>query len=119
MSPRDRPPFQESPLHDLAPLLTDTIEHWLPPVRDLFGNVTSAGATDHRARVILSPGQLVGPASGEDVANAAATIWLLNHPRPVRIGDTFGLPDGQTLEAIRIETRIRPWGGTLHKVWLT
>jgi translation elongation factor EF-1alpha len=100
-------------------LLNETVDHWLPPIRDLFGNLISAGVTSHSARVILSPGELVGPASGENLANAKATVWLLNHPRQIAIGDTFGLPDGSELQAVRIETRVRPWGGSLHKVYLT
>lgn len=104
---------------NLSPLLTDQVEHWLPPRYDVYGQPIPGGTTSHPARVILSPGQMVGPASGEDLANAGATVWLIDHPRRIDIGDRFTLPNGETLEAIRVETRTRPFGGTLHKAWLT
>lgn len=105
-------------LSDLIPLLNAQVEHMLPPTRSLTGAETWNGSTRHAARVIETSGRLMGPASREKVADAAATIWLLNHPRPIEIGDTFTLPSGEALKAIRVEYRT---GGlvTFHKVYLS
>lgn len=106
-------------MDDLTPLLTDRVEHWLPPRRDIHGREISTGSTPHAARVVMTPGSAIGPASRARIADAAATVWLVDHPRPIAIGDTFGLADGQTLKVVRAETRTRPWGGTVHKVFLS
>ena len=105
-------------LSELRPLLNAQVEHMLPPTRSLTGAETWNGSTRHAARIIETPGRLVGPASGEKVADAAATIWLLDHPRPIAIGDTFTLPSGEALKAIRIERRTTG-ANILHKVYLS
>lgn len=103
----------------LNPMLNETVEHWNKPKRDAFGKETYDGGTIHKARVVRSPGVLVGPASGEDVANAAACVWLLNHPRQIGIGSLFQLPgDEAPLKAIRFESRTMG-RVTLHKVWIS
>lgn len=105
-------------MHEIRPLLTDTIEHWLPPVRDIHGREISAGTTPHAARVTLSPGSAVSSVSSVRMPDAAAVVWLIDHPRPIRIGDTFTLPDAQSLKVIRAELRSSA-AGTIHKVYLT
>lgn len=105
-------------LSDIRPLMTDTVEHWLPPKRSITGAETNTGSTTHAARVTSTPGRLVGPASRERMADAAATIWLLNHPRPVAIGDTFTLPNGEALKAIRVEHR-STGADTITKAYLS
>jgi hypothetical protein len=77
------------------------------------------GSTSHAARVLMTPGKVIARASGEYMADAAATVWLLDHPRLIAVGDTFGLPNGSALKAVRVELRTRPWGGTVHKVFLS
>lgn len=107
-------------MHELLPLLNETVAHWRHRRRDVFGkDAEPIDWTSHSARVVMSPGKLLGRASGENMPDAAATLWLLNHPRPVRIGDTFTLPDGSALNAVRVECRTRPSGDTLHKVFLS
>jgi hypothetical protein len=99
-------------------LLNATVRHWLPPVRDIFGNDGLTGFTEHPARVTYGPGKVLGRASGENMPDARATVWLFDHPRPVAIGATFELDDGETLKAIRIERRtlgVR----TITKVYLS
>lgn len=123
-------------LADLLPLMTDTVRHWRGPARDLFGRQTivppselhigngisilpGVGAiTEHRARVTYAPGSMKGQASRESIADAAATVWLIDHPHPIAIGDTFELPDAATLKVARFERRVLP-NGVLHKVYLT
>lgn len=105
-------------LSTLRKMMTDQVEHWLPPIRDIHGKPVSAGSTRHAARVTYTPGVLVGPASNEFAANAAATVWLLDHPRPVVIGDTFTLPNGETLKAIRVEHR-STGANTITKAYLS
>lgn len=105
-------------LPELLPLMTDTVQHWLPPVRDIVGNETSVGHTEHRARVIDSPGKALGKASQTSMPDAAATVWLIDHPRAIAIGDVFKLPLGELLKVARVERRAIA-GGVLHKVYLT
>lgn len=50
--------------------------------------------------------------------NATATVWLIDHPHPIIIGDTFELPDAPALKVARLERRTVP-GGVIHKVFLT
>lgn len=82
-----------------------TVTHCYPPERDIFGQAIDAGGTSHRARVTIGPAQLTGPASGVAMPDAKATLWIIDHPRPVLIGDRFQLPGGDTLNAIRVESR--------------
>lgn len=105
-------------LSPIRPMLTSQVEHWLPPVRDIHGRETKAGSTSHPARVVYSPGRSLGPASREKMADAAAIIWLLNHPRAIEIGDSFELPDSAVLTAIRIERRFMG-SDALTKVYLS
>ena len=105
-------------LAELLPLMTDTVQHRSSPVRDLFGRVLDADATAHRARVVYSPGKVAGPASREAMLDATATVWLIDHPRPIAIGDTFELPGANLLKVARLERRALP-GGLLFKVYLT
>lgn len=124
-------------LPDLTPLMTDTVRHYRDPRRDIFGKKPEAAPTEtyspaggtsyslaepdfteHQARVVYSPGSIAGPASREKMPDAAATVWLADHPRPIRIGDLFGLPDGSVLKAIRAELRTNA-AGCFHKVFLT
>lgn len=103
----------------LNPMLNETVEHWNKPKRDAFGKETYDGGTIHKARIVRSPGVLVGPASGADLTNAAAQIWILNHPRQILIGNLFQLPgDDEPLKVIRLETRTAG-RVTLHKVWIS
>ncbi len=105
-------------LADLSPLMTETVQHWMPPLRDIHGRETSRGHTNHLARVTYSPGDRIGVASRENSADAAATVWLVDHPRTIAIGDVFKLSTGDTLKAIRIERRTIG-GGVLSKVYLS
>ncbi|ONF95983.1 hypothetical protein [Sphingomonas jeddahensis] len=105
-------------LADLLPLMTDTVRQLHAGQRDLFGKVQAVTFTDHRARVTYSPGKTLGQASREAMPDAAATVWLIDHPHPIVIGDTFELPDAATLKVARLERR-KLRDGVLHKVYLT
>lgn len=89
----------------IRPFLNAEVHHWLPPARDIHGHDIKAGYTAHPARVTYTAGAIIGPASMEHAANAAATIWLVNHPRPIGVGDTFELATGEILKVIRSERR--------------
>jgi hypothetical protein len=102
----------------IRPLLNVEVHHWLPPARDIHGKQSKAGSTPHRARVIYTPGRALGPASRQQMPDAAATIWLLNHPRPIAIGDTFEFSAGETLKVIRAEARTSGTD-TISKVYLS
>jgi hypothetical protein len=103
-------------LADLIPLLTENVLHMFSPERDLFGNIMGGTGTDHRARITYASGVRTGAASSANMAEAAATIWLLDHPRSIDIGDVFQLADGTLLKAIRIERRASS-GSILAKVF--
>jgi hypothetical protein len=105
-------------LADLLPLMTDTVRQQHGAGFDLFGKVQGSYATDHRARITYSPGESLGQASRENVADATATVWLIDHPHPVAIGDIFELPDSAPLKVARLERRKLP-DGVLTKVYLT
>ena len=123
-------------LADLLPLMTDTVRQIHAGRRDIFGraNITpqteswngegvsylsAVGATtEHRARVTYSPGKLLGSASRETMPDATATVWLIDHPHTVVIGDKFELPDSATLTVVRLERRKLP-DGVLTKAYLT
>ena len=105
-------------LNDIRPFLTEQVRHGQGVTRDLFGKVTDHTGTQHAARVVEVQGGLPAPASGERIADATATIWLLNHPRIIRTGDTFTLPSGRTLAVRRVEYRT-DGSNTLSKVLLT
>jgi hypothetical protein len=105
-------------LADLLPLMTGTVQHWQTPVRDVFARVIGTEFSEHRARVIYSPGSVIAAASRQNMADAAATVWLIDHPRPIAIGDTFKLPAGETLKAVRVERRATA-GAVLSKVYLS
>lgn len=123
-------------LADLLPHMTDTVRHWRAPARNLFGHSTivppseyptgsgvsllpgKGTSTEHRARVTYSPGKALGQASREAMPDATATVWLIDHPHPIAIGDTFELPDAAALKVARLERRKLP-DGVLYKVYLT
>lgn len=102
----------------IRPLLNAQVQHWLPPTRDIHGTQTNAGSTSHAARVTYTPGRVIGRASGEYMPDATATVWLLNHTRPIVIGDTFELPNGEALKVIRAESRTLG-SDTISKVFLS
>ncbi|MEW9854106.1 hypothetical protein [Novosphingobium sp. M1R2S20] len=105
-------------LADLLPLMTDTVRQQHAGKRDVFGKLQSSTTTEHRARVVYSPGRVLGPASREDMPNATATVWLIDHPHAVTIGSTFEVPQGEALKVVRLERRTLP-DGVLTKVYLT
>lgn len=105
-------------LNEIRHLLVETVVHFDAIRRDIHGRELSDDGTTHKARVIMSPGASLGPASRERMPDARATLWLVNHPRAIAIGDVFGLPDGERLKVIRAELR-REASGTLHKVYLS
>ncbi|QQV75874.1 hypothetical protein H5J25_09615 [Sphingomonas aliaeris] len=100
--------------------MTDQVQHWKDPLRDVFGKASDVrGFTEHSARIVFTPGVRLGEASRQNVPDAAATIWLFDHPRPIAIGDTFMLvSSGDVLKAIRIERRAIA-GAALTKVYLS
>ncbi|HVJ03295.1 MAG TPA: hypothetical protein VM662_14015 [Sphingomonas sp.] len=104
----------------LRPLLDSEVQHWFPPVRDIHGKQFKGGrgATTHVARVSYTPGSTIGPASRERAADAAAVVWLINHPRPIAIGDSFELPTGEVLKVFRTERR-SAGADTVSKVYLS
>lgn len=102
----------------IRPLLNEEVRHWLPPTRDLFGKETDAGSTKHPARVIDIEGEVVSALSRDNLPDAKAIIWLLDHPRPVIVGDTFELPGGTMLKVIRAERRTHG-GSSLTKAYLS
>jgi hypothetical protein len=84
----------------------------------MFGKSQDRDVTEHRARVTYSPAKLLGQASREAMPDATAIVWLINHPHPIIIGETFELPGGDQIKVARFELRTLP-GGILHKVYLT
>lgn len=105
-------------LADLLPLMIETVEHWKPPPRDLFGRTADvASHTVHRAKVVYGPTEKLGPVSRDNMPDSAATVWLIDHPRTILIGDTFKLPAGDVLKATRIERRMLA-DAVLIKVYL-
>lgn len=99
-------------------LFNAEVQHWLPPIRDIHGRQVKAGSTAHRARVTYTPGTATAAPSRERVPDATATVWLVNHPRPIALGDTIELPTGETLNVIRAEARTSGTD-TIHKVFLS
>lgn len=102
----------------LHPLLDTHVEHWHEPWRDVFGASSPLDSTRHRARVLHTPGTLLGTKSQERMANATAVVWLLNHPHMIKIGDVFSLPSGDELKVIRWENRTAG-ADTVSKVYLS
>lgn len=106
-------------LADIRPLLSEEVYHHYVWARDVYGKPQHyREARPYAARIIYSEGRQTGPASGEKSADPKATLWLLNHPVPIRINDQFELPSGETLAVLAAERRIQG-GDTLHKVYLT
>jgi hypothetical protein len=106
-------------LADIRPLLTEQVHHLLAVRRDIYGQaLPEQQSTSHPARIIYMQGKVAGPASGENMADAKAIVWLLNHPRSVATGDTFKLPTDDILNAIGTEHRISG-SDTLTKVYLS
>lgn len=102
----------------VRPLLTDIVEHWNAPMRDIHGRATKSTATPHAARVILFDGEVSSPFTKAKLGDARALIWLVDHPYTVNLGDQFDLPNGETMKVVRLERRSLS-GGTLHKVYLS
>lgn len=102
----------------LTPLLDSHVDHWHEASRDVFGTATEVESTRHIARVLHNSGSLTATPSQERMANATAVVWLLNHPRPIKIGDTFSLPNGEALKVIRWENRTAG-NSTVSKVYLS
>lgn len=102
----------------LRPIMENQVKHWFAPTRDVFGNETRAGFTTHPARVVESDGRLVSLRSGNNLPDAKAIIYLLNHTRPVAVGDTFELPSGRELKVIAAE-RGTAGPDTLIRAYLT
>lgn len=106
-------------LFSLLPFMTEEIAHWFPPVRDIFGRLPSSAAHSmHRAKITYTQGARSGGASGEALPDATATIWLIDHPRLIAVGDTFKLPCGAMTKAARVERRTLD-GAEVSKVYLT
>lgn len=122
-------------LAELLPLMTDSVRQWHSPLRDIFGRasivppleITDDGelsviagtkVTEHRARILHTAGTLIGPASRERERDATATVWLIDHPHAIAIGDTFELPEHGALKVIRLERR-QLAGATLSKVFFS
>lgn len=99
-------------------MLNEEVQHWLPPGRDVFGAPIESGKTTHPARIVSATTKATSSVSRADFADAKAQIWLIDHPRPIVIGDVFDLPDISSLKAIRVETRTMATF-SLHKVWLS
>ena len=104
-------------LTDLASLLNAEIKHHYPPRRDIHGQPIDRSFTRHPARVTRATGIGIGAASGEGLPLPKATAWLINHPRPVELGQTFELDDGTLLEVAGFEARSME-GVTITKVSL-
>lgn len=103
----------------IRPLLDTQVQHWLPSKHTIHGKRHgNTGSTPHAARVIYTPGSMVGPVSRDRNIDAAAIIWLVNHPRPIAVGDTFELPNGEALNVIRAERRASG-ADTVSKVFLS
>jgi hypothetical protein len=97
--------------------MNETVEHWLTITRDAFGKPTGHTSTEHLAHVTRTPGSVLPEASKEEAPASAATIWLVDHPREVAVGDTFSFTDGTALNVARVERRELA-GRTIHKVYL-
>ncbi|MHA6722860.1 hypothetical protein [Sphingomonas sp. RS2018] len=105
-------------LADLSPLMTDVVIQLHAGERDIVGNLLWSTRSEHLARVTYSPGKTLGPASREASPDATATMWLIDHPHPIAIGNMFELSEAVTLKVARFERRKLP-DGVLHKVYLT
>lgn len=106
-------------LTDILPLLTDSVEH-LPTIqRDIHGKIIEgAPGTMHRAKVIRKPGVIPAPASRDLMPQANATVWLIDHPSDVSIGQRFRLDaEPIPLDVIGVEVRVEG-SMTLTKVHL-
>lgn len=90
---------------DLLPLMTSTVRHNLPTERDVFGKHQFPASTEHRARVLLSPGTRPSAASQSKISDVKATIWLIDHPRTIEIGHRFEITPNEPLEVIGFELR--------------
>lgn len=99
-------------------MMTDTVRQLHAGKRDVFGKTLTGDYTEHRARVTYSPGKMPGQASRMASRDATAVVWLINHPHPIIIGETFELPGGDQIKVARFELRTLP-GAILHKVYLT
>jgi hypothetical protein len=105
-------------LSELLPLMTDTVHQLHEPVRDVHARVLYSRRTAHHARVVETPGKILGAASRELLPDATATVWLINHPHALVIGDKLEMPAGDVLSVARLERRRYP-GGVLTKAYLS
>ena len=92
-------------LADLLPLMTETVQHWRVHGRNIHGKPYRDTPTTHQARLRFGVAELAGTASREDVNSAAVMMWLVDHPRPIAIGDFFTLSTGDLMQAARVERR--------------
>jgi hypothetical protein len=103
----------------MLPLLTESVQHLLTPSYDLFGNMVSGATfTEHRARVTRTPGSILTLTSDTRTPNTAATVWLIDHPRKISVGDKFMFAAGDQLTVVRAEQRALGTH-TTHRVYLT
>lgn len=106
-------------LDELRPLMNATVRHHRSGKRSIHGGrpYNPDGFTEHRARVSRAVGAVISRASGEKVSLPSATLWLIDHPRPIDLGHVFEIDPGQPLDVVGLETREID-GRTLTKVYL-
>lgn len=109
-------------MNDLAPLMTDTIDAWVKPYkRTATGMPIKGDVITYSAHITYAPdmrrSQVPG-ASSTVLTAPAATVWLVDHPGIVAVGDIFTLPDGSDLKAARTERRSNGIN-TITKVFLS
>lgn len=92
-------------LADLLPLMTETVQHWRVHGRDIHGKPYRDSPTIHQARLSFGVAEIAGPASREDADSTAVIMWLIDHPRPIAVGDFFTLSTGDLMKAARVERR--------------
>lgn len=104
---------------EMLHLFTENVVHLSEPEYDLFGNIIpGTGGTEHRARVTRTTGSIMLPTSDTRTPNSAATVWLIDHPRAIVIGDAFEFAAGDRLTVVRTEHRALD-NHTTHRVYLT
>ena len=105
-------------LSDIRKMLTDTVEHYLDPKKTIHGDFLGGDSTSHRARVVMFDGVATGPASKLPIADAKAILWLVDHLRPIEVGQFFLIHANDNLRVTRVERR-QDSSGTLHKVYVS
>lgn len=99
-------------------MLTETVEHYLDPKKTIHGGFLGGDSTSHRARVVMLDGVVTGQASKLPIANAKAVLWLVDHPRPIKVGQFFLIHANDNLRVTRVEHRADN-SGTLLKVYVS